>query len=135
MIKYAIIIDDDAVHNLICERLLRYSHQVEEVLCFRLATEALEWLCSQPAKDLPELILLDINMPIMDGWGFLEQLNLDFPEHSSQIAILTSSVSADDRRKSQSYASLTDYLSKPLTLEKLSHILDQQPAPQMEPLV
>ncbi len=122
MLKYAIVIDDDSINNLICESFLNLSGKVETVRCFLLASEALEWMVALDRADYPEIILLDIHMPIMDGWGFLAALNQRLPEHTFKIAILTSSVSEEDRARASWYPSLVGFLNKPLTLEKISSL-------------
>ena len=120
--KHAVIIDDDPINNLICEKLLKLSGQVDAVRSFLLASEALEWLIALPVADYPEIVLLDINMPVMDGWEFLLALNQRLPGHKLRIAILTSSVSEDDQAKAASNPSLIAFLIKPLTLEKISSL-------------
>ena len=73
-------------------------------------------------KSSLDVILLDINMPLMDGWDFLAALNQKLPEHELSMAILTSSVSDVDRAKASLYPSVVGYLTKPLTLEKICSI-------------
>lgn len=122
MPRHALVIDDDPINNLICAQLLKHSGKVDTVSCFLLAPKALEWLMALTPAEYPELLLLDINMPIMDGWEFLAALHQCMPEHLLRIAILTSSVSEEDRAKAALYPSLVAYLTKPLTLEKISAI-------------
>lgn len=123
MLKKVTVIDDDPINNLICERLLLHGGQVEAVNSFLLASQALEWLASLLPEQHPDLILLDINMPVMDGWDFLTALNQRLPHHQIKIILLTSSISEDDRDKAAAHASLMGYLSKPLCLEELERLL------------
>lgn len=122
MTPSAIVVDDDPINNLICETLLKRSGKVETVRSFITASQALECLIALPRADYPSILLLDINMPLMDGWDFLAALNQKLPEHELSMAILTSSVSDVDRAKAATYASLAGYLTKPLTLEKINSI-------------
>ncbi len=123
MLKKVTIIDDDAINNMICERLLIHAGKAEVIHSFLLATEALDWLSGLLPEQLPDLILLDINMPVMDGWEFLAALNEKGPLAQIKIILLTSSIREDDRDKVTGYASLIGFLSKPLNIEVLEHLL------------
>jgi CheY-like chemotaxis protein len=73
-----------------------------------------------PAK-LPDYILLDINMPIMNGWEFLDEykrLNID-PQGKTKIYIISSSVFSNDINKARSYPLVKDFISKPLNVDKI----------------
>lgn len=78
-------------------------------------------------NDLPYLIFLDLNMPHIDGWAFLEKFKT-FPLHQRQkfrIAILTSSFSFADKTKALGYDMVEYYAVKPLDMETLSHLLSE----------
>ncbi len=73
-----------------------------------------------PSK-LPDYILLDINMPIMNGWEFLDEykrLNID-PRGKTKIYIISSSVFSNDINKARSYPLVKDFISKPLNVDKI----------------
>lgn len=74
---------------------------------------------------LPSLILLDINMPIMNGWDFLDEINpyLEKLPDDLNIAILSSSVEPSDKAKALSYSEVNDYISKPVHIEDLKRFL------------
>jgi CheY-like chemotaxis protein len=75
-------------------------------------------------QKLPDYILLDINMPIMNGWEFLDEykrLNLD-PLGKSKIYIISSSVFSNDINKARSYPLVKDFISKPLNVEKIKEL-------------
>ena len=74
---------------------------------------------------LPEIILLDLSMPVMDGWQFLEEYTLLAPQLNKKIVIyiITSSISPDDIEKARRIAAVSDYMIKPVTKEKLTHIV------------
>ena len=77
-------------------------------------------------KGVPEIIFLDLNMPIMDGWGFLEAFEKKhFPKYpGTEVHILTSSVDPMDEVKSRQYDCVKGFISKPLTEKKLGEVLN-----------
>lgn len=98
-----------------------------EVICFEDAQKALELLkqnLNLMQTTLPDKIFLDINMPVFDGWDFLDELNkLNFNGHNCDVYMLTSSVSPFDIAKSRTYEMVRDFISKPLTEAKLMHLI------------
>ena len=121
MLKQTVIIDDDPINNLICEKLLMMSEVTASTRSFLVAADALDWLNTLPSA-LPELIFLDINMPLIDGWGFLERLEKQMPAHGIRICILTSSISLEDEARAATYPVVSDFIAKPLTLEKIRNL-------------
>lgn len=122
MLNLTAIVDDDPINNLICEKLLMMSAITHSTRSFLSAFEALDWLFGLPAIERPELIFLDINMPVIDGWGFLDRLQEQIPGHGIRICILTSSISLEDKDQAATYPAVTDFLAKPLTLDKISQL-------------
>lgn len=72
--------------------------------------------------NLPEIIFLDINMPILNGWEFLDLLNSHDLNKLPKIYMLTSSISPEDVNKSENHPLVTGYFTKPLSLDKLSEL-------------
>jgi CheY-like chemotaxis protein len=111
------VVDDDPVVHLILRRTVARLPDVVEV------EEVL-----QPEKGLarfkdfaPDILLVDINMPQMTGWQFLEALG-QTPD-SCRVYIFTSSIDPADRQRARDYANVVDYVVKPLTKERLSGLL------------
>ena len=124
-IKGLILVDDDIVFNLIHLRLIKKMNFADDVRIYGNSFDALRVfrLLVDTKPDLvPELILLDINMPKMDGWAFLDELS-KFPDSTFErckVIILSSSISFNDIERSQSYKMVIDFISKPLTESKLN---------------
>ena len=114
-----ILIDDDPMNNLICKLTIEMTMGECEIKAFVNPELGFEYVQSDfsKLKDTSALLLLDINMPIMSGWEFLELFdNLNYPvKDRVRICILSSSI--DDRDKERSYANknVADFLVKPLT--------------------
>jgi CheY-like chemotaxis protein len=127
-IKCALLIDDDSINNFINERLIKKLNIAEEVKVVLNGQEGLKYIqeICIPQHTCPELILLDINMPVMDGFEFLKEYKiLDFSGKNSIIIImLTTSTSPNDtERLNDSGAS--GYINKPLTENKLIELMQQ----------
>jgi CheY-like chemotaxis protein len=80
---------------------------------------------AQNAAQLPEIILLDLNMPVMDGWEFLEEFTLLKPRLEKKITIyvVSSSIAPSDIQRAEAINEVTDYIVKPITTEKLLDML------------
>jgi CheY-like chemotaxis protein len=122
-------IDDDSVTNMIHEQFFIENFQHTNIRVFDKAEEAIRELKqiikSREISLIPTYIFLDINMPVMNGWEFLEEFHesLIFITEQIGIAMLTSSIATEDYRKSLQYPAVTAYLTKPLDLNKIEGII------------
>lgn len=123
------VVEDDAITSTITALTLRQHRAYGAVLQYangRLAVEALRQGAGQEMAT-PDLILLDLNMPVMDGWEFLDAFAaLDLPKHV-HVCVLTSSIHPDDIEKAKRYEAVEGYFSKPLNgeiLNQIVHLLD-----------
>lgn len=119
--KHVLLVDDDYVSNFIADHLLSKLDVCDNVSFCRNGDEALKFL--KETEDFPELIFLDINMPVMDGFEFIEtfkDLNLD--KNRTRIIIYTASFTTRDVEMLQAIG-FSDFIVKPLTEEKLLNLL------------
>jgi CheY-like chemotaxis protein len=119
-----LLVDDDEINNFISIKLIKKALLNTEIMACLNGKFAIDQLVdiqrNDPAK-LPDYILLDINMPIMNGWEFLDEykrLNID-PLSKTKIFIISSSVFSNDINKARSYPLVKDFISKPLNVDKI----------------
>ena len=123
-INTMMIIDDNDVDQYVYRRVVERSGLVENVLSFQLALDALDYLSERAGRGV-DIILLDINMPGMDGFEFLEAATEKFgDDFSIVIVMLTSSLNPSDAERARSYPVVRDYLGKPLTQNHLDQIVE-----------
>ena len=117
------VIDDDTIYQIIVNKIIQRSEMFSAVSSFKNGRIAIDALQETLDKDtaLPDIILLDINMPIMDGWEFMEEMALMKSKFNKQITvyIVSSSISIEDKNRSKTYADILGYLSKPVTINDL----------------
>jgi CheY-like chemotaxis protein len=114
--KEIIIIDDDHVNNYICEILIKSVFPNLNVRCIEDSIEALSVL-SESVVDPETTILLDLNLPQMDGWAFLEKFKKK--NIKCNLFILTSSINPIDMERTEKDSFVKGYLIKPLTVESI----------------
>ncbi len=115
------IVDDDPIHQQIAQIMIDRQGISNAMRTFSDAQEVLDYLHGheQHRDQLPDVILLDLNMPVMDGWDFLEAYSGFYTSlsRSIQIYVLTSSIDENDRERVRSYSFVKGYLTKPLSKE------------------
>lgn len=125
-INHICLIDDDHIFVYGAKRLMREMDFYEDLSVYSNGQEALDQFQEmvESGTDLPSLMFLDLNMPIMNGWEFLEAfLNIPGIEPKGvTIYIMSSSVDPRDLEKIQSHTSIKNYVLKPLTTEDLEKI-------------
>lgn len=122
------LIDDNEDDNFFHERVIRKSSYADMILVKQSALDALNYL----KKDLleseyPDLIFLDINMPAMNGWEFLEEFNqlTKVSQRNPIIIMLTTSDNPDDKENANTYKIVSDFKTKPLTKDMLDSIIQK----------
>jgi CheY-like chemotaxis protein len=122
-LKSILIIDDDRITGYLHERLIRNSGISKKILIARNGKEGLEHIAScGNTRELPELILLDLNMPVLGGFEFLEQFQRleNLIKQKIKIVILSTSIHPKDKENLNELK--VELVNKPLTEEKLSGI-------------
>lgn len=123
------VIDDDKLYTFLLTKTLNKLQASEHISVFengKLGIDALKLRIEQKT-DLPDLIFLDINMSVMDGWEFIEEYKQ--LAHGNNIAsiiyVASSSISADDMAKAKSHKEIYDYIVKPISSNTIISILEK----------
>ncbi len=124
--KSVMLVDDNEIDNIINEKIIEANSFADQVMVFQTGQDALDYLKQNESNgsELPEIVFLDINMPIMDGFQFLE----DFEKFSEtvldkcKIIMLSSSISPKDIDRAASSKYVKKYLNKPLNARYLEAI-------------
>lgn len=125
-----LLIDDDEPTNFLNKMVIEEVDCTERIEIMQSAREALRYLSNTTNKGKypqPDLIFLDINMPAMDGWEFLEKYNQLHNEQKAKIIVvmLTTSFNPEDELKARNIAGVSGFRNKPLTTDVLKQILHQ----------
>lgn len=122
----ALVIDDSKIDRFIVEKLIERVKFANEVVGKELAQEGLDYLKQRMAagQELPKVIFLDINMPEMSGFDFLDAF-CTFPQdvvEQCAVVMLSSSLNEDDHKKAMSYPPVKMYCNKPISTNKLDEL-------------
>ncbi len=127
--KRICIIDDDKIYQTIVLKHLERMAENCEFLSMEDGEDAITQIrhMIKENKPLPDLILLDINMPIMDGWDFLNEFRTikNTLGKKINIIIVTSSVDDRDMTKAQEYSEVSGYIVKPIVSSDLRKVIDR----------
>jgi CheY-like chemotaxis protein len=124
-LKLVYVVEDDSITAITTKILLEKTLNKTQVQLYangQLALNQLQVALREKA-DLPDLLLLDLNMPMMDGWEFLEAFSSLSLTHPVCVLLLTSSINPEDRAKAARYQSVAGYFSKPLEMSVVSRML------------
>jgi CheY-like chemotaxis protein len=121
-----LLVEDDPITVMVCDRIIKmtsFSDTVSSCVNGKIALDHLNNL-KDNGQSIPEIIFLDINMPVMNGWDFLEELESikDTFQQLPRIYILSSTVDPEDYKKARAFSLVENFISKPLSKESLEKI-------------
>lgn len=126
-----IIVDDDPLNNKLCRHILKVTASGAEISDYLYPSEALDFIKSTNQvneDDAPTIIFLDLNMPLISGWDFLDMFSQfdDRIKAQYKIYILSSSIDERDKERARKNPYVLQYISKPLTKEKVKAIVESK---------
>lgn len=124
-----LLIEDDRATNFLNKFIIGKVDCIEKIQVAENGKEALEYLKLgiEDKRLLPDLILLDINMPLINGWEFLEafkELDID-QKDKIVIVMLTSSFNPDDKKRAENIKEVSSFRNKPLTTDMFNNLLEE----------
>ncbi|WP_109434996.1 MULTISPECIES: response regulator [Aquimarina] len=128
-IERVCIIDDDNIYISLVRKIIELKKLSDVVLVFNNGREALDFflksLGDEQKEEVPQVILLDLNMPIMDGWEFLNEFSKIRNKISEKIDlyVVSSSIDSRDIERAKAIDVVSDYLTKPIKLNDFERIL------------
>lgn len=120
--KKILLVDDDEIFVYLIKKTISDVTPTDQIKVFGNGQDAIDFLkkVAEDKQSLPDIIFLDLTMPVLDGWGFLEEYVLLKPKFGKKITlyILSSSVSPSDILRAKKITSVSDFIIKPVSKEK-----------------
>jgi len=123
-----LLIDDDEATNFIHQFVIQNHGSCNQIVTKLNGQEALDYLSTPNENGLPspDIIFVDINMPTLDGWGFLEKYETQFEGQPSKIIVmLTTSLNKHDKERAENMKVISEFRNKPLNAEILDEIVQK----------
>ncbi|HEY3488353.1 MAG TPA: response regulator [Gammaproteobacteria bacterium] len=129
-----LLVDDDEAHNYLNRMIIEETAAVRSIHTAWNGREAIDYLLSRgkfkengQTYPKPEVILLDINMPVMNGWDFLEEYHKlsAIEKRKIMIVMLTTSINPDDKARAETIREISDFKNKPLTMEAVEEMVQR----------
>lgn len=123
-----LVVDDDPINNMICTAVIKNNSKEFDVVCIESPIKALEYIENEYLEGNANskiILLLDINMPIVSGWQFLEKFDQfsDGLKNNYTVYVLSSSISEHDTQKALTNKYVVGYLKKPFSQDLLNKII------------
>ena len=126
-LKTLTLVDDDDIFVFLTTKIIEQTNLVDLIKVFGNGLDAINFLKENKnnVDALPDIILLDLSMPIMNGWQFLEEYNKLNPTIGKKITIYicSSSISPDDITRAKTISEVSDFIIKPITKDKLIDLI------------
>ena len=125
-LKTVFLVDDDPIYIQAFKNLLNSWQIANPFLFFANGKEALDFMQIKEASALPDILLLDLNMPVMDGWSFIENFTRLAPllQKNISIYLVSSSIWEEDLKRAQENLLIKEFITKPILRKKLLEILN-----------
>jgi CheY-like chemotaxis protein len=140
MIDRVFCIDDDQITLTLCELVIKKAGFASEVVVAKNGKEGLAFFSDfftqarkgESDEEAPQIIFLDLNMPVMNGWDFLEDFLMKYSDRipDTKVVILSSTVNPQDFSKANQYEIVIDFINKPLTVEGLDELKQHEQVSQ-----
>lgn len=131
MLNQILCVDDDPITLMLCKKVITNASFTNEIITFQNGEELLNHFNIIKASQIedkpilhPQLIFLDLNMPVMGGWEFLDHfISAEFSEFNTvKVIVLSSTIDPEDFEKSKKYPMVIDFLSKPISKTMLENL-------------
>ncbi|WP_291119717.1 response regulator [Flavobacterium sp. UBA6135] len=130
MLETVLCVDDDPITLMLCKKVIVKANFGKEIIFAQNGQEALDLFEKLKEDNLkgttqvPQLVFLDLNMPVMNGWDFIEKFSLDSNSafKNTKIIILSSTIDPADFNRAKQYNIVSHFLSKPITVEMLEKL-------------
>lgn len=134
MLDLILCVDDDPITLMLCKKVIAKTLFSNEIITAQNGEQALQYFDAIKQSDssnaphkLPQIIFLDLNMPVMGGWEFLECFSgPDYSDFNTiKVVVLSSTIDPEDLKKAKEYPMVIDFLSKPITIAMLDYLTNK----------
>lgn len=119
--RQILLVDDDETSNFIVQRQLQFAMACDEIIMASNGLEARHYISN--CTDLPDLVVLDLNMPLMNGFELLDWFDGSEFQGRTKFAVYSTSIREEDRQRACGYADVIRYIEKPLTTDKIADLM------------
>lgn len=133
MIRKVLCIDDDQITIILCDLVIKKSAFADQVLTAFNGREGIQWFSNHfktkaPLEEAPNIIFLDLNMPIMNGWDFLQEYEMKYADRlpDTKVVIVSSTVNPEDFSRANKHPLVIDFIHKPMTIDGLTELMENE---------